>query len=45
MPFLDWVNKAPAQRTTADVPYYLLQFKSAHGDLQSIELIASLHAR
>jgi hypothetical protein len=25
MPFLDWVNKAQAQRTTADVPYHLLQ--------------------
>ena len=32
MPFLDWVNKAQAQRTTADVPYHLLQFQSAHGD-------------
>lgn len=32
MPFLDWVNKAQAQQTTADVPYHLLQFQSAHGD-------------
>ena len=32
MPFLDWVNKAQAQRATADVPYHLLQFESAHGD-------------
>lgn len=32
MPFLDWVNKAQAQRATADVPYHLLQFQSAHGD-------------
>jgi len=32
MPFLDWVNKAQAQRTSADVPYRLLQFQSAHGD-------------
>lgn len=39
MPFLDWVNKAQAQRTTADVPYHLLQFQSAHGDLQSENLL------
>ncbi len=32
MPFLDWVNKAQAQRSTADVPYHLLEFHSAHGD-------------
>jgi len=32
MPFLDWVNKAQAQRGTADVPYHLLEFQSAHGD-------------
>ncbi len=32
MPFLDWVNKAQAQRSVADVPYHLLQFQSAHGD-------------
>jgi adenine-specific DNA-methyltransferase len=32
MPFLDWVNKAQAQHVTADVPYHLLQFQSAHGD-------------
>lgn len=32
MPFLDWVNKAQAQRASADVPYHLLQFQSAHGD-------------
>jgi adenine-specific DNA-methyltransferase len=32
MPFLDWVNKAQAQQATADVPYHLLQFQSAHGD-------------
>lgn len=32
MPFLDWVNKAQAQRVAADVPYHLLQFQSAHGD-------------
>lgn len=32
MPFLDWVNKAQAQRAVADVPYHLLQFQSAHGD-------------
>lgn len=39
MPFLDWVNKAQAQRTTADVPYHLLQFESAHGDPQSENLL------
>lgn len=39
MPFLDWVNKAQAQRTTADIPYHLLQFQSAHGDPQSENLL------
>ncbi len=39
MPFLDWVNKAQAQRTTADVPYHLLQFQSTHGDPQSENLL------
>lgn len=39
MPFLDWVNKAQAQRTTADVPYHLLQFQSEHGDPQSENLL------
>jgi adenine-specific DNA-methyltransferase len=39
MPFLDWVNKAQAQRTTAEVPYHLLQFQSAHGDPQSENLL------
>lgn len=39
MPFLDWVNKAQAQRSTADVPYHLLQFQSAHGDPQSENLL------
>lgn len=39
MPFLDWVNKAQAQRTTAVVPYHLLQFQSAHGDPQSENLL------
>ncbi|MDP2827102.1 MAG: site-specific DNA-methyltransferase [Sulfuricellaceae bacterium] len=32
MPFLDWVNKAQAVSSAADVPYHLLQFESAHGD-------------
>jgi len=45
MPFLDWVNKAQAQRTTADAPFHLLQFQSAHGDSQSKKLIASFHGR
>ncbi|MFZ4539735.1 site-specific DNA-methyltransferase, partial [Propionivibrio sp.] len=39
MPFLDWVNKAQAQRTTANVPYHLLQFQSTHGDQQSENLL------
>ncbi len=39
MPFLDWVNKAQAQRTTADVPYHLLQFQSAHGDAAADNLL------
>jgi hypothetical protein len=43
MPFLDWVNKAQAQRTTADVPYHLLQVQSAHGAPQSRKLIASFN--
>jgi hypothetical protein len=45
MPFLDWVNKAQAQRATADVRCHLLQFLSAHGDSQSKKLIASFHGR
>lgn len=32
MPFLDWVNKTQAVNSTADVPYLLLEFQSAHGD-------------
>jgi len=43
MPFLNWVNKAQAQRTTADVPYHLLQVQSAHGAPQSRKLIASFN--
>lgn len=39
MPFLDWVNKAQAQRTTADVPYHLLHFQSAHGDAAADNLL------
>ena len=39
MPFLDWVNKAQAQRTTANVPYHLLQFQSAHGDPAAANLL------
>ena len=39
MPFLDWVNKAQAQRVTADVPYHLLQFESAHGDAAAENLL------
>ena len=32
MPFLNWVNRAQAQRATADVPYHLLEFQSDHAD-------------
>jgi adenine-specific DNA-methyltransferase len=39
MPFLDWVNKAQAQRVAAEVPYHLLQFESAHGDGQAENLL------
>jgi adenine-specific DNA-methyltransferase len=39
MPFLDWVNKAQAQRVAADVPYHLLQFESAHGDASTENLL------
>lgn len=39
MPFLDWVNKAQAQRAVADVPYHLLQFESAHGDAAAENLL------
>ncbi len=39
MPFLDWVNKAQAQRVAADVPYHLLQFESAHGDAGAENLL------
>lgn len=39
MPFLDWVNKAQAQRAVADVPYHLLQFESAHGDASAENLL------
>jgi len=39
MPFLDWVNKAQAQRVVADVPYHLLQFQSAHGDAAAENLL------
>lgn len=39
MPFLDWVNKAQAQRSVADVPYHLLQFQSAYGDAAAGNLL------
>ncbi|MBI4742987.1 MAG: site-specific DNA-methyltransferase [Betaproteobacteria bacterium] len=39
MPFLDWVNKAQAQRAAAGVPYHLLQFESAHGDADAENLL------
>lgn len=39
MPFLDWVNKAQAVSSTADVPYHLLQFESAHGDASAENLL------
>ena len=39
MPFLDWVNKAQAVNSVADVPYHLLQFESAHGDANAENLL------
>ena len=39
MPFLDWVNKAQAVSSAADVPYHLLQFESAHGDVGAENLL------
>ncbi|MEQ6340666.1 MAG: site-specific DNA-methyltransferase [Gammaproteobacteria bacterium] len=39
MPFLDWVNKAQAVSSAADVPYHLLQFESAHGDTSAENLL------
>ena len=39
MPFLDWVNKAQAQHSVADVPYHLLQFQSVHGDTEAENLL------
>ncbi|UEP58353.1 site-specific DNA-methyltransferase [Acidithiobacillus ferriphilus] len=39
MPFLDWVNKAQAVCSAADVPYHLLQFESAHGDPSAENLL------
>lgn len=39
MPFLDWVNKAQAVSSAADVPYHLLQFESAHGDASAENLL------
>lgn len=39
MPFLDWVNKAQAQRITADTPYHLLQLQSVHGDADAENLL------
>lgn len=39
MPFLDWVNKAQAQRVAAHVSYHLLQFQSAHGDASAENLL------
>lgn len=32
MPFLDWVNKTQATSVAGEVPYHLLEFRSAHGD-------------
>jgi DNA modification methylase len=39
MPFLDWVNKTQAVNSAADVPYHLLQFQSAHGDVATDNLL------
>lgn len=39
MPFLDWVNKAQAATSAAEVPYHLLQFESVHGDTGAENLL------
>ena len=39
MPFLDWVNKTQAVKSTAEVPYRLLQFHSAYGAATSENLL------
>ena len=39
MPTLDWVNKAQAATSAADVPYHLLQLTSLHGDPNSENLL------
>ncbi|MBV5319086.1 MAG: site-specific DNA-methyltransferase [Desulfobulbaceae bacterium] len=39
MPFLDWVNKSQAVTGSAEVPYHLLQFTSAHGDADAANLL------
>jgi adenine-specific DNA-methyltransferase len=33
MPFLDWVNKNQAKKSTREVPYHLLKQESVHGDV------------
>lgn len=39
MPTLDWVNKAQAANSAADVPYHLLQLTSVHGDPNSDNML------
>lgn len=39
MPFLDWVNKNQAKKTTIDVPYHLLQHQVSYGDQQAENLL------
>lgn len=39
MPFLDWVNKAQAVSVAGNVPYHLLNFESAHGDLSADNML------
>ncbi len=39
MPFLDWVNKTQAVTVAGTVPYHLLNFESAHGDVNADNLL------
>jgi len=39
LPFLDWVNKAQATSVAGEVPYHLLRFVSAHGDVGAENLL------
>lgn len=39
MPLLEWVNKGQAVESVSQVPYRLLQFRSAHGDESADNLL------